>query len=57
MELLDNLEVPPRDANGPLRIPVLDKMRDRGVVMFGKIESGTINLGDRLSLMPSNTPC
>ena len=25
--------------------------------MFGKIESGTVNLGDRLSLMPSNLPC
>lgn len=54
MDILDNLEIPPRDPNGPLRIPILDKMKDRGVVVFGKVESGTVNLGDKLSLMPSN---
>jgi peptide chain release factor subunit 3 len=52
LDLLDDLEVPPRDPTGPLRIPVLDKMRDRGVVIFGKIESGTVNIGDRLSIYP-----
>ena len=57
MEIMDNLELPPRDANGPLRIPILDKMRDRGVVIFGKIESGTVNLGDKLTVMPSNILC
>lgn len=25
--------------------------------MFGKIESGTVKVGDQLSLMPSNTIC
>ena len=44
IDIIDNLELPPRDPDGPLRIPVLDKMRDRGVVMFGKIESGTVRL-------------
>lgn len=57
LEVLDNLEIPPRDPNGPLRIPVLDKMRDRGIVIFGKVESGTVNLGDKLSIMPSNLSC
>jgi peptide chain release factor subunit 3 len=52
LEIIDDLELPPRDAEGPLRIPVLDKMRDRGVVMFGKIESGTVRLGDQLTIMP-----
>lgn len=55
LEIIDNLELPPRDHEGPLRIPVLDKMRDRGVVMFGKVESGTVRLGDQLSLFPSGT--
>lgn len=32
-------------------------MRDRGVVMFGKIESGTVRIGDQLALMPSNLLC
>jgi peptide chain release factor subunit 3 len=57
LEILDSLETPPRDPEGPLRIPVLDKMKDRGTVMFGKIESGTVKLGDQLSLMPSNLLC
>ena len=52
LEILDDLELPPRDPDGPLRIPVLDKMRDRGTVMFGKVESGTVKIGDQLSLMP-----
>lgn len=45
-QVLDNLELPPRNADGPLRIPILDKMRDRGTVVFGKVESGTVKLGD-----------
>lgn len=54
LEILDNLEVPPRDPDGPLRIPILDKMRDRGTVIFGKVESGTVKVGDQLTVMPSN---
>lgn len=38
MEVIDKLELPPRDPNGPIRIPILDKMKDRGVVIFGKVE-------------------
>lgn len=57
LTILDNLDLPPRDAAGPLRIPVLDKMRDRGIVMFGKVESGTVSLGDKLTVMPSNISC
>lgn len=57
LEILDNLDLPPRNKDGPLRIPVLDKMKDRGTVMFGKVESGTVSLGDSLTLMPSNLIC
>lgn len=57
LEVLDDLPVPPRDPNGPLRVPVLDKMQDRGSVVFGKVESGTIRLGDGLRLMPSGISC
>lgn len=46
IEILDDLEIPPRNADGPVRIPVLDKMRDRGTVIFGKVESGTVKVGD-----------
>ena len=54
MEILDQLEVPPRDPEGPLRIPILDKMKDRGTVVFGKVESGTVKVGDQLAVLPSN---
>lgn len=32
-------------------------MKDRGVVIFGKVEQGTVKLGDKLTLSPSNLPC
>ena len=58
LQVLDDLPVPPRDPNGPLRVPVLDKMTDKGVpVIFGKVESGTIKLGDSIKLMPSGISC
>lgn len=38
IEVIDQLELPFRDPNGPIRIPILDKMKDRGVVIFGKVE-------------------
>jgi peptide chain release factor subunit 3 len=52
--VLDNIEVPKRNPDGPLRVPILDKMKDRGVVAFGKVESGTIRIGSKLSIMPNN---
>jgi peptide chain release factor subunit 3 len=32
-------------------------MKDRGIVIFGKVESGTVRMGDKLSLAPNNIPC
>lgn len=47
-----------RNAEAPLRIPVLDKMRESNKsVIFGKVEQGTVRLGDRLALSPQNMPC
>ena len=57
MQVLDDLPLPPRNESAPLRVPVMDKMQDRGVVVFGKIESGIIKLGDLLKLMPSGISC
>jgi peptide chain release factor subunit 3 len=56
IQLLDELELPKRDPDGPIRIPILDRMKDRGIVVFGKVESGTVRMGEKLTLMPSNTP-
>jgi peptide chain release factor subunit 3 len=58
LQVLDDLPLPPRDPNGPLRVPVLDKMTEKGApVIFGKVESGTIKLGDSIKLMPSGISC
>lgn len=35
---LDSLPVEKRNASGPVRMPVLDKMKDQGMIAFGKIE-------------------
>lgn len=56
MEVLDNVGLEKRFPQGPLRIPILDKMKEKDLVIHGKVENGTIKLGDRLALMPSGAP-
>ena len=52
--MLDDIPVDKdRDPEGPLRIPILDKMKDKDLTVHGKVESGTIRLGDKLAIMPS----
>ena len=51
------MPVETRNPNGPLRIPVLDKMKETNrVVIHGKIEQGTVSLGDKLAVAPNGTP-
>ena len=58
VHLIDKLPLAPRDPNGPLRLPVLDKMVDQGVrIILGKVESGTIRLGDKCTIAPYDNPC
>jgi peptide chain release factor subunit 3 len=58
LDILDKMPLEPRNAEAPLRIPVLDKMKDSNrSVIFGKVEQGTVRLGDRLALSPNNMPC
>jgi len=53
LQLLDDLPLPKRDPKGPLRIPILDKLKDAGkLVIQGKVESGTIALGQKVVIMP-----
>ena len=58
IDILDNLPVEPRNGEAPVRIPVLDKMKDGPrTVVFGKVEQGTVRLGDKLLSQPSGLPC
>ncbi|VVA91733.1 unnamed protein product [Arabis nemorensis] len=55
-EVLDSIEIPPRDPNGPFRMPIIDKFKDMGTVAMGKVESGSIREGDSLIIMPNKEP-
>jgi peptide chain release factor subunit 3 len=55
LEVLDQMPVEKRDPNGPLRIPILDKQKDRGIVVHGKVVQGTVRLGDKIALSPHQT--
>lgn len=52
-EGLDSIELPPRDPKGPFRMPLIDRFKDMGTVVMGKIESGTVRQGDSLTIMPN----
>eukprot|EP01017_Pseudomicrothorax_dubius_P027781 TRINITY_DN3242_c0_g1_i1.p1 TRINITY_DN3242_c0_g1~~TRINITY_DN3242_c0_g1_i1.p1 ORF type:complete len:577 (+),score=197.44 TRINITY_DN3242_c0_g1_i1:132-1862(+) len=55
-EYLDNIQPPKRDPAGGVRIPILDKFRDQGLMVFGKVEGGTIKEDLNLTLMPYRQP-
>lgn len=48
----NKVPVPIRNPDGPIRIPVLDKLKDQGQFLFGKIECGTIRDDLNVTLMP-----
>lgn len=50
---LDALQIPDRDQNSPLRLPVLDRYTDRGTIAMGKVEAGTIRPGIKVTIMPT----
>ncbi len=56
LEVLDKVKLEPRFPEGPLRIPILDKMKDPNLIVHGKIENGTLKIGDKLAIMPSGAP-
>jgi len=53
-ELLDNLELPPKPVDKPLRIPIQEvySISGVGVVPVGRIETGVLKVGDKVVFMP-----
>lgn len=51
--MLDELSIPYRDSNGPLRIPIMDKVRDQGLFLTGKIEQGCIKVDYNCQISPT----
>jgi len=53
IEYLDDLPSLRRTSDGPLRMPVIEKYKDMGTILLGKVESGSISKGQSLVLMPN----
>lgn len=45
-----------RKADGPFIMPIVDKYKDMGTVVMGKVESGECRKGTNLMIMPNRTP-
>ncbi|XP_021043698.1 eukaryotic peptide chain release factor GTP-binding subunit ERF3B [Mus pahari] len=50
---LDSLPNFNRAIDGPIRLPIVDKYKDMGTVVLGKLESGSICKGQQLVMMPN----
>ncbi|PVU92570.1 hypothetical protein BB559_003690 [Furculomyces boomerangus] len=57
LEILDSMHVVDRKLNAPLRMPIMEKYRDMGTIVGGKIESGFIKIGQKLVIMPNKRAC
>jgi len=55
IEYLDNLPSFNRSIDGPFRMPVIERYKEMGVIVMGKIESGCCRVGDRCVIMPNRT--
>ena len=53
LSTLDGLVISGRDPEAPLRIPVLDRYFERGCVVMGKVESGTLRMDDEICILPT----
>jgi len=52
--VLDSIAVAPREPGAAVRVPIFDRYKDRGcTVVMGKLESGSLHIGQKLMLMPN----
>ena len=51
---LDSTKLPPRKADAPLRIPLLESFKEMGVMVTGKIEQGQVRVGTQCIIQPAN---
>jgi elongation factor 1-alpha len=53
---LDMMEMPPKPTDKPLRVPVQDvyKITGVGTVPVGRVETGILNVGDKLTFQPAD---
>ncbi|GIY64736.1 eukaryotic peptide chain release factor GTP-binding subunit ERF3A [Caerostris darwini] len=53
LEYIDTLPSLNRPTEGPFRMPVVDKYKDMGTVVLGKVEAGNAKRSQQLLLMPN----
>lgn len=57
LSTLDNIKILTRMPDYPLRIPLIDKLRDGGRTWgMGKVETGIVSKGQPLVVVPNNIP-
>ncbi|MDX1952887.1 MAG: adenylyl-sulfate kinase [Verrucomicrobiota bacterium] len=55
IEILDEFKIAEPASNQPLRFPIQDVYRfDERRILAGRVETGTLKVGDRLSFVPGN---
>ncbi|PVU93236.1 hypothetical protein BB561_003381 [Smittium simulii] len=57
LETLDNMDAVDRKINAPLRMPIMEKYKDMGTIVCGKIVSGYVKLGMKTIIMPNRRLC
>ncbi len=53
IDVIDSLSLIKRNTEGNFRMPILNRYRDMGTIIEGKIEQGKLSLGDKLLLLPN----
>jgi len=53
LEFLDEQKPAQRFYDMPLRFPIADKYKDMGTCVMGKLEAGTIRVGEKLVILPN----
>ncbi len=53
---LEHLRPPERLLTGPVKIPISEKHKEMGTMVMGKLESGVIQVNDKLVMMPNKVP-
>jgi len=52
-ETLDAVDPVERNPLAPIRMPIVDRWKEMGTIIMGKIESGFLRVGDVVQLMPN----
>lgn len=55
ISFIDQLPTVTRKTDGPFIMPIVDKYKDMGTVVMGKVESGQAKKGQNLLVMPNRT--